>query len=62
MIADLLGGIAMLYLLLGVAMAVMARICGSPYPLTVFAWMLFAAWHPAGWLAAILFIWLTRQR
>lgn len=58
---DLLGGFAILYLLVCLIPPAIAVGAGSPFPRALFVWMLLTAWHPAGWLAAALFIWLTRH-
>lgn len=57
---DLFGGFAILYLLVCLIPPAIAAGAGSPFAKGLFVWMLFTAWHPAGWLAAALLIWLTR--
>jgi hypothetical protein len=61
MILDLLGGFAFLYALICLVPPAIAKATGAPFPLALFVWMLLTGWNPYGWLAAALFIWLTRQ-
>lgn len=58
---ELFGGFAILYLLACLIPSAIAAGSGSPFPKVLYVWMLLTAWHPAGWLAAALFIWLTRR-
>lgn len=59
--SELFGGFAILYVLLCLIPSLVATGTGSPFPKALFVWMLLTGWHPAGWLAAALFIWLTRR-
>jgi len=61
MIAEYLGGFAILYVLLCLIPPAIAAGVGSPFPKALFFWMLLTGWSPLGWVAAGLFILLTRQ-
>lgn len=58
---ELFGGLAILYMLFCLIPAAVAIVVGSPFPHALFVWILFTAWHPAGWVTAAAFIFLTRR-
>lgn len=59
---ETLGGFFMLYILACTIPPAIARAVDAASPNGLFAWMLLTGWTPFGWLAAALFIWMTRSR
>lgn len=58
---DLLGGFAILYLLLCLIPSAIGAALGCPYPKFLYIWMVLTGWSPVGWLGAALFISVSRR-